>query len=216
MIVVMTDQHGNIHIPATVRDLDTFRAWYHSGRLPEKLSVHFLRGGVWIDLHPERAFSHNLIRAALTGALSRAEGEGRVFGRGLLFTNDAAGFATLPDAVFITDAALAAGRVRFAGTGDAELVGKPDMVAEVVSDSTEAKDTRWLKSAYFAAGVPEYWLVDARSGPPQLSIYRRRRSRYEAVRKTGGWVRSAVFGRAFRFIPGRPAFEQPTYDLEAR
>lgn len=32
----------------------------------------------------------------------------------------------------------------------------------IVSDSSVAKDTQRLRAAYHAAGVPEYWLVDAR------------------------------------------------------
>jgi Uma2 family endonuclease len=36
-----------------------------------------------------------------------------------------------------------------------ELEGTPDWVLEVVSQSSVAKDTKWLRESYHKAGIPE-------------------------------------------------------------
>jgi Uma2 family endonuclease len=49
--------------------------------------------------------------------------------------------------------------------GDAdgiELSGTPDLVIEVLSRSSVRKDNIVLRAAYATAGIPEYWLIDAR------------------------------------------------------
>lgn len=44
-------------------------------------------------------------------------------------------------------------------------------------------------SAYFDAGVTEYWVVDARDGSDiRFDIYKRGKKEFTAVRKTAGWV----------------------------
>lgn len=45
---------------------------------------------------------------------------------------------------------------------DGRLFGAPDFIAEVLSPSTAKKDTGIKASKYAAAGVREYWIVDAR------------------------------------------------------
>ncbi len=54
-------------------------------------------------------------------------------------------------------------RTQRAGTSDdyIELLGSPDLVVEIVSDTSVRKDTVLLRKAYGRAGVEEYWLIDA-------------------------------------------------------
>jgi Uma2 family endonuclease len=40
------------------------------------------------------------------------------------------------------------------------IQGTPDLVAEILSHSTESRDLKLKRSRYQAAGVPEYWIVD--------------------------------------------------------
>lgn len=43
---------------------------------------------------------------------------------------------------------------------DANIQGAPDLVVEVLSDSTRQRDLTLKRSRYEALGVPEYWLID--------------------------------------------------------
>jgi Uma2 family endonuclease len=79
-----------------------------------------------------------------------------------------------------------------------ELEGTPDWVLEVVSQSSVAQDTEWLRVSYHRAGIPEYWLIDARFDELSFQVLRRRRDRFAVVAARGGWCRSQVFGHSFR------------------
>jgi Uma2 family endonuclease len=80
----------------------------------------------------------------------------------------------------------------------------PDFIAEVLSDSTEARDRGQKFRDYEAHGVQEYWLVDP--GNELIEQYLLRGSRYVlAVKAASGEVRSeAVAGFA---VPVRALFD---------
>jgi len=61
----------------------------------------------------------------------------------------------------------------------AKVIGPPDLVVEILSGSTEAKDRLLKRDLYQKAGVPEYWLVDP--GRHEVEIYRLRQGRYEGA-----------------------------------
>jgi Uma2 family endonuclease len=74
--------------------------------------------------------------------------------------HEEAGLSTEPDLIFATWDAFTSGRLGFVDKKDKqgdfiELVGTPDLVVEVVSDSSVRKDRVTLKAAYFTAGIPE-------------------------------------------------------------
>jgi len=73
-----------------------------------------------------------------------------------------------------------------------------------------------LFEAYWKAGIPEYWLVDARKSPPRFDIYRHTPDGYVAARRRDGWVKSAVFGRQFRFVETKDQSGDPAYSLEVK
>jgi Uma2 family endonuclease len=100
--------------------------------------------------------------------------------------------------------------------GYVEIVGVPDMVLEIVSDSSVKKDTRELVRLSWEAGIREYWLVDVRGGRLTFDIFRFTARRYVTTRKHDGWVRSAVFGRSFRLARYDDEFGNPDYTLEVR
>ncbi len=73
-----------------------------------------------------------------------------------------------------------------------------------------------LREAYHRAGVPEYWLVDARSEEIPFQILYRRKRGYVAAPVPGGWQASRVFGRSFRMRRRRDESGLWEYTLEVR
>jgi Uma2 family endonuclease len=100
---------------------------------------------------------------------------------------------------------------------DTEVIGSPEIVIEIVSPSSEVKDTEWVMSAYFDAGILEYWLVDARDEDHiQFDIYKRGKKEFTAGRKLDGWVKSAVLGKSFRLTQSEDDDGNPDFTLELR
>jgi putative restriction endonuclease len=211
-----------LRIPDWVADLATFRRWVKSDAVPEKGRVCYLGGEVWVDVSGEQVFSHNLVKQAFNlvlGGLVAANRLGRYHPDGVLLTNAAADLSSQPDGLFVSHASRAAGRLRAvagARSGFTELEGTPEMVLEVVSDSSVEKDTITLPVLYWRAGIPEYWLVDARGERPTFGLLKRGAKGYTAVRQQSGWVKSSVFGRSFRLTRGVDEFGDPEFTLDVR
>jgi hypothetical protein len=223
MPTIVTEGYGAVSIPAGISDLHAFRQWVHFADLPEKLPVHFLRGDVWVDCDRADSLANVLIRGELTAVLlPLVRVAGGFFAlAGVLWSNDRAGFATLPDALLALGASRKAGRIRFSNGGNpkaeaTEIIGSPDVVIEIVSEVSEEKDTDWLMSAYFKAEVTEYWLIDARKNKLQFDIYKRGKKEFAAVRKSSGWVKSAVLGKSFRLTQSEGEDGNPEFTLEVR
>jgi Uma2 family endonuclease len=223
MATVMSEKHGKVRIPGWVVDLSSFRRWVHSDEPPEKLRAHFLNDEVWVDLFMEEAFTHNLVKNAIYATLIPfTQDIGLFFSDGMLLTNDEAGIATEPNATFISNESLAAGRVELKAGAHAdsmatEVVGSPDLVIEVVSRSTEEKDTEWLMAAYHDAEIPEYWVIDARDEDDiRFDIYKRGKKEYTPCRKQDEWVKSSVLGKSFRLKRKEAKTGYPLFKLEIR
>jgi Uma2 family endonuclease len=212
----------NIWVPAWVGDLASFRRWSDSEEFPEFGRVCYLAGEVWLDMSKEQLYTHNKLKTCyyiVVGGLVNAEELGDFFSDGAFVVNTDADLSAVPEAVFVSTEALVSGRVRLVeGTreGFVEIEGSPDMVLEVVSDSSVRKDTVRLRELYWLAGIREYWLVDARKGPATFDILRHTPKGYAAVRKQNGWLKSAVFAKAFRLTQGKDRFGHPTFTLEVR
>ncbi len=54
---------------------------------------------------------------------------------------------------------------------DKRLLGPADLVVELVSDDSVERDREETFREYAAEGIPEYWLLDARSGLQQADFY---------------------------------------------
>ncbi len=205
--------------------LDTHRKfldWLAVADVPEEVRVGFINGDVWVDTMSERAFAHNRVKMAVgevLGPLVRSERLGVYFGDGMTYSAEHADFTSVPDGIFVSRVTMDAGRVELKGAkpgeNDTRLVGVPDLTVEVVSDHSVFKDTEWLMSGYWNAGVAEYWLIDARRTEPMFRIHRRTAKGYSAVRPVDGWVKSPVFGRAFRFVAGEVLLSKREYYFEA-
>jgi Uma2 family endonuclease len=168
----------------------------------------------------EQFFSHDQVRtefAAVLHVLVKTNRSGRFVTDGMLASNVEANISSQPDSAFLSNEALDTGRVRLIGGkrgGFVEIEGTPDMVLEIVSDSSVHKDTVTLKMGYAMAGVPEYWLVDARGAKPSFEIFRNTLKGYVAVKKQGGWLKSSVFARSFRLTRADDSRGDPEYTLE--
>jgi Uma2 family endonuclease len=211
-----------IRVPDWVVDLESFHRWSDDDAFPETGRISFLKGDVWVDMSKEQLFDHNQVKSEFNTALYtlvKADRLGRYFTDGAFVSSVVADVSNQPDGTFVSSTNLQQGRVRVVEgrtRGHVELEGSPDMVLEVVSDSSVEKDTVVLRQAYAEAGVREYWLVDARNEPLRFDILRRTERGYSVGRKRSGWARSDVFGRWFRLTrqPGDDGF--PGFTLEVR
>ena len=223
MPTVLSETYGKIRIPEGLTTLPKFLRWLDTTDLPEKLPIRFYQGEVWVDLM-EELFSHNQIKTALgitLGGLIAEEDLGLYTTDGMFFANDDAELGTTPDAMFISNASLAAKRVRFAagkkrGATATRVVGSPDLVVEIVSPSSEDDDTAWLMAAYHNAGVLEYWVIDARDEDIQFDIYTRTPREYTPGRKQDGWVKSGILGKSFRLLTKKAKSSYQRFTLEVR
>ncbi len=214
----------SFRMPANASTLAGFRAWATSPDFPEHVRAAFLDGEVYIDMSNEEWEAHIAVKSevyTVVGALVRDEKLGKFYPDGGLITNEDAGVSNNPDACFLSRSSLRSKRARFVPREGQpgrywELQGTPDWVLEVVSDSSVQKDTDKLRHAYHVAGIPEYWLVDARGEEIDFRILLWRKNGYVAAPVKGGWQRSKVFRRDFRFTRRKDEFDLWEYTLELR
>ena len=214
---------GQMEIPDWVRDHDSFRRWARSPQCPEKARLAFYFGNLWVDPEMEQLYVHNRVILKIANTLDsliESLDLGTYVGDGMLLTHAAVGLSTVPDGIFFSFSALESGRIReVAGVrhGCVELEGSPEMVLEVVSDSSEEKDLVDLRTLYWKAGVDEYWLVDARTEDVRFEVLRRTAAGYSSTRKqAGGWVRSDLFDASFHLVKLENRAGRPNYKLEVR
>jgi Uma2 family endonuclease len=144
---------------------------------------------------------------------------GRYVPDGMLFSNAVANLSAQPDGAFVSYKSLQEGKVVLvegAKQGIVELDGEPDMVVEVVSDSSVEKDKKTLPDLYYNAGVLEYWLIDARNETLDFTIFQRGADRFEPMVEHEGWVASKVFGREFRLSQRSDPLGHPEFLLDFR
>jgi Uma2 family endonuclease len=221
MIRVMNEE-DLVSVPEWVTDLESFRRWTEAEDFPEKGNIGFLNGAVWVDMSKEQVYTHVLVKTRFTivlGGLVEAAKLGMYLSDGVFVSNVDAGLSVKPDGTFVSNVALDEGRVRQVEgmrEGILELEGSPDMVLEVVSQSSVRKDKVDLRSAYWEAGVREYWLVDARREPVTFDILRQTSRGFTSTRKRDGWLKSDVFGKQFRLVRTLNPRGNPEVTLEVR
>lgn len=210
----------SVTLPLWVSDLESFRRWSDHRKFPEVGHVYYLDGVVHVDISKEQIFTHAQVKVDVGYTLVplvKIGKRGRIYFDSVYVTNEDADLSCVPDGVFISSDSVAANRVRYIEgreAGFVELEGSPDMVLEIVSDRSVFKDTVRLKELYWKAGIKEYWLIDARGDHVAFTIYRRGDAGYVETRRQGGWLKSRVFGKAFRFTQQAGPDGQPEYTLE--
>jgi Uma2 family endonuclease len=222
MTTTIWSEGQSVSVPTWVDDLASFRRWARSDEFPEFGRICFLDGEMWIDLNREQVFSHNQVKSEFAYAVAgfiKTNRLGRYVPDGMLFTNEEANLTAQPDGLFLSTSGLQTGRIRFVGSIDGdcvELEGTADMVLEIVSTSSFVKDYERLRELYSRAGIPEYWIVDARGERLSFGILRHTATGYIATPKQGGWVKSAVFGKTFRLTRNLDEQGNPEYELAVR
>jgi Uma2 family endonuclease len=213
-----------VWVPTRALTLAGFRDWATSPDFPEHVRVAFIDGEVFLDMSNEDPESHVGVKTevyTVLGPLVRAEKSGKFYSDGVLVSNEEAGLSSNPDASYGSRQSLQSGRVRVVPHERRrgryrEIEGTPDWVLEVVSDSSVEKDTERLRAAYHRAGIPEYWLIDARGDALVFTILHWRKGGYRAAAVKDGWQRSKVFGREFRLLREQDEFGLWEYTLEVR
>ena len=198
---------GQFEMPLSVQTLDLFRKWSLSDDFPEKGRIDFITGRIEVDMSPERFFSHGKLKVELIRVLANLieqDEMGHLLTDSMRVSSPQANLSVEPDLVFISNASLTSGHVRLIpsqGTTDdfIEIEGAPSLIVEIVSDSSVRKDTHDLPIAYYAAGIEEYWIADARGEKLAFQIHHRGKEKFEP---TGcdpeGYQQSAVLDRRFR------------------
>lgn len=188
----------------------SFRAWKLSDACPEWGKFEWIGGRPRLEIMPESLFTHGSPKLRIASALDHLILE-RDLGYG--FTDSTTVVSPdghepavncEPDFVFLSHEAILEERVtltpKVGREGDfTEIVGPPEVVVEVRSDSSTRKDTVDLPADLFALGVTEYWLADARVDPATLTIYVRGDDGFAAAPvDPDGFAASGVFGRRYR------------------
>ncbi len=189
------------------RDLASFRAWAVSPDFPERGRIDFLGGHLEVDMSPEDLHTHGIVKSGIAAVL-----HGMVVDRGLgevyidrgRISNPQADLSVEPDVVVVFWETLDSGRLRYvpAASGEPdryiEMEGAPDLVVEIVSNSSERKDLVRLPPLYAAAGIPELWLVDVRKNAIRFEIRSLGPDGYELVTPDAkGWRSSPRLGGRF-------------------
>jgi len=195
-----------VRIPSDAFDLAGFRRWVHSDDYPERGKVSFINGEIVVDMSPEDLSAHAALKSDLHAHLwnfVHARKLGRCYTDGVLLINEEANVSNEPDLIFCSYESLESKRVQprefVEGSGRlVELAGSPDIVVELVSRSSVRKDTKLLRETYFAAGIPEYWLIDARGEEIDFKLLTRGETEYvETPADAEGFRESKVLGAAF-------------------
>ncbi len=212
-----------VDVPAPASTLEGFTAWTYSDTFPKQGRVTFIDGRLLIDMSPERYESHLKIKEVVSrvlGVIVASANLGEFYPDGARVKHTPTAISNEPDAMFATWETLKTGRLAPPAHRDPELyidlVGVPDWICEVVSDSSEEKDTQLLRAKYFAAGIPEYWLIDARGAAIDFQILIPGTNVYEATKQDEAWQWSPTFSRWFELTRHENEIGRWTYELKSR
>jgi Uma2 family endonuclease len=217
------DSDESVWIPASAHTLAGFRKWNDSDEFPERGRISFFGGEIYIDISQERISTHVALKGALARWLITLAEElqtGQYYTDGVRLVNVKADLSNEPDGCFLSWAGATEGRFYLQKSADGkdmtEVVGSPDMVVEIVSPSSTRKDLVVLKSRYHAAGIPEYWLIDARGDDVAFTILHSQPEGFVSSTTADGWQSSSLFSKQFRFERSRNPLGIWTYRLESR
>jgi len=222
--MVLSDTDELIVPPTAAVSLAAFREWALSDQFPESGRIDFLEGHIEVsDMAGEELDAHGTLKGELYAAiLARVKylKLGYVYTDSTRVSCPAALVSAEPDVVVVSYEAIESGHVRRVpkASGEpgrfVEIEGPPELIVEVVSDSTVRKDTLRLPRAYFDAGVTEYWLADGRKKDLTFVIHKRGGSGFEAVEiDRDGFQASTVLAQSFRLDRNRDRLGSWQYEL---
>jgi Uma2 family endonuclease len=215
---------SHVEIPMNLNSLQAFRSWITSDDAPEQGRFDYINGRIEVNMSPEDLYTHGTLKMRIAGILDRIVFErklGHVFVDSTRVSCPEVNLSVEPDVVFVAKASVTAGRlsrVPKVSSPDRyiEFEGPPDLIVEVISDSSLKKDTKQLPRTYFAAGVYEYWVVDGRHEELCFQLNRRGASEYEtAPPDADGYQFSEVLKHRFKLVRERDSDGIWEYDLLA-
>ena len=199
---------GQLEIPP-IRNLAEFREWACSDDFPETGRIDYIDGRIEVDTVTEEALAHGSPKSELARVILnrvRTLRLGQAYLDAMRVSCLATDLSVEPDIVVVAHESISSGKVRMMPVKSGaprryiELEGPPDLVVEVLSDSSMAKDSLRLFQKYYEAGVLEYWLVDARGDDLLYQVYRRGKSGYvRTSRDRQGFQKSLVLHARYRF-----------------
>ena len=201
MATVLLEDEEQIEIP-TIRSLSDFRSWALSDDFPQRGRIDYIAGRIEVDMSPEDFYTHGTPKTAISSEIYDRVEEldlGHILIGETRISAVPADLSAEPDVVVISYQAFDEGRVRLVPKASkqpdrfVEVEGGPDLVVEVVSDSSVHKDTKRLPLAYYKAGVREYWLIDARGEELSFQLLRCGEAAFEPTPPdAAGYQRSEV------------------------
>lgn len=215
-----------IEIPLALGTLERFRAWTASDEFPETGRIDFIDGRIEVDMSPEDIYTHAGVKGEIYRVIAeRAKRDelGEPYVDGVRVACPGADLSVEPDVVLLRHESLNSGRVRLVPKASrapdryVEIEGPPDLIVEVISDSSEQKDLHRLPQAYFEAGVTESWLVDARGKEMVFLIHERREGQFRPVSPNDeGFQPSGVLNYRYQLVRFRNRHGRLEYDLQEK
>jgi Uma2 family endonuclease len=214
---------NRVELPLNIGSLVEFRRWTRAPDFPEEGRIDFLGDRIEVDMLPENLFCHGTLKTEISSVLhqlARKQSLGDVFVDSTRVCCPRENLSVEPDVVVVTHESLETGRVTLVPNATQspdqfiELEGPPDLVVEIVSDSSIAKDLRHLPPLYFAAGIKELWLADARGDTLLFQIHVRGDADFRAQRTDNdGYQFSPTYDRSFRLDRSRNRLGHWQFDL---
>jgi Uma2 family endonuclease len=204
-------------VPVSAARLDGFRAWVST--LDEQgPRVSFCAGRVFVEMSPQSYRSHGPLVTAINrtlGSMTTDRDLGMYCTPPSWLTHEATGLSTEPDGFLVLWSSFESGQARLNPERETEMLGRPDLVLEVVSRSSERKDLIEHVRGYASAGVPEYWIADARADLV-FRILVLEQGVYRDQVASDGWLASPLLGGWFRLLGLTNRAGLPDFRLEVR
>jgi Uma2 family endonuclease len=206
--VIAFDGTPAFSMPAGSMSLAEFRQWTYADDFPTTGLIAYLGKEIFIDMSPERLRSHGGVKTEVcrvVNDLVHKKQSGKFYLDRTRISNVEAEISNEPDALYASFKSFKDGKIRFVptkeGDDDIELEGVCDWILEIVSPGSVTKDKKTLRKKYHKAGIPEYWLIDARGDDIDFQILIHGKDDYEPAKRSGDWQTSKVFGKKFRLRP---------------
>ncbi len=208
-----------------IDSLSDFRRWALSDEFPQTGRIDYFAGLIEVDMSPEDLYTHGTLKAEVASVIHQRtkQIEGQTFIDCTRITFPATGLSVEPDVLVVMNSSLADGRVNRVPKASREqgrfieFEGSADLIVEIVSDSSAVKDFQRLPSAYFAAGVSEFWLADARGSQLLFQIHRRGSQGFEPVEiDNQGYQISTVLEKNYRLECEPSEADSMIYNLKER
>jgi Uma2 family endonuclease len=216
----------DLRIPADAMTFEGFRRWCQSPGFPETGRIDYLAGDIEVDMSPEDLHTHGIVKVAMVATLQTIVADrdlGEVFTDRTRVASRFAALSVEPDLVVVLWKSLQSGRLRYVPAASqepdryVEIEGPPDVVVEIVSDSSTGKDTKRLPPLYARAGVQELWIANVRGERMRFDIHALREDGYEVVKpEAAGWRRSEQLGLFLRLTRHKTPVGTWRYRLEQR